>query len=218
MGGFILMNDVLLPQVNSNCRFCNFNQWMPAGVRVLNAAVNYDPFSVTIGNNNIATNLDQGSITRYNQVNQGYQTVTLSGSNGYIYVQKQVYIGDGMTTIAIINTASGLDLLPISDTACATNAFSSCIRVANLAYYSGPVNVELGNVIFSSVPFRDVTAFSRVSSGNYTARISRPQRPGNMLLSVPVNLSPNRIYTMYIMNWNASADAIQTLLVEDRRS
>lgn len=51
------MNDVLLPQVNNNCRFCNFNQWMPAGVRVLNAAVNYNPFSVTIGNTNMASSL-----------------------------------------------------------------------------------------------------------------------------------------------------------------
>lgn len=212
------MNDVLLPQVSNNCRFCNFNQWMPAGVRVLNAAVNYNPFSVSIGNTNIATNLDQGAITRYNQVNQGYQTVTLSGPNGYIYVQKQVYIGDGMTTIAIINAVSGLDLLPISDTACATNNFSACIRTANLAYYSGPINVRLGNLVFSSVPFRDVTSFSRVTAGNYTAQISRSQNPGNTLLSVPLNLNSNRIYTLYLMNWNPSSDAVQTFLVEDRRS
>ena len=127
------MNDVLLPQTNRNCRFCNFNQWMPAGVRVLNAAVNYNPFSVT----------------RYSQVNQGYQTVTLSGANGYIYLQKQVYVGDGMTTIAIVNAASGLDVIAISDTACATNSFSACIRVANLAYYSGPINVGLGILVRS---------------------------------------------------------------------
>lgn len=211
------MNDVLLPQTSSNCRFCNFNQWIPAGVRVLNAAVNYNPFSVTVGNTNMATSLDQGSITRYSQMNQGYQTVTLSGSNGYIYLQKPVYIGDGMTTVAIINAASGLDVMAISDTACAANSFSACIRVANLAYYSGPINVGLGNLVFSSVPFRDVTSFSRVSAGNYTARISRPQNPGNTLLSVPVNLNANRIYTLYLMNWNPSSDAIQTFLVEDRR-
>lgn len=212
------MNDVLLPQTNRNCRFCNFNQWMPAGVRVLNAAVNYNPFSVSVGNTNMASSLDQGAITRYSQVNQGYQTVTLSGANGYIYLQKQVYIGDGMTTIAIVNAASGLDVIAISDTACATNSLSACIRVANLAYYSGPINVGLGNLVFSSVPFRDVTSFSRVTSGNYTARISRPQNPGNILLSIPVNLNANRIYTLYLMNWNPSADAIQTFLVEDRRS
>ena len=211
------MNDVLLPQAGSNCRFCNFNQWIPAGVRVLNATVNYNPFSVSIGNTNMATSLDQGSITRYSQINQGYQTVTLSGSNGYIYLQKPVYIGDGMTTIAIINAASGLDVMAISDAACATNSFSACIRVANLAYYSGPINVGLGNLVFSSVPFRDVTSFSRVTAGNYTARISRLQNPGNTLLSVPVSLNANRIYTLFLMNWNPSSDAIQTFLVEDRR-
>ena len=212
------MNDVLLPQVNNNCRFCNFNQWMPAGVRVLNAAVNYNPFSVTIGNTNMASSLDQGSITRYSQINQGYQTITLSGSNGYVYLQKSVYIGDGMTTVAIINAASGLDVMAISDSACATNSFSACIRVANLAYYSGAVNVGMGNLIFSSTSFREVTSFSRVTAGSYTIRVSRSQRPGNILLSVPANLSANRIYTLYVMNWNATADALQTFLVEDRRS
>lgn len=212
------MYDALVAQQTNNCRFCNFNQWMPAGVRVLNAAVNYNPFSVSIGNVTVASSLDQGQITRYNQMNQGFQTVTVMGPNGYIYVQKQVFVGDGMTTIAIVNSSTGLDLLPVSDTACSTNGFSSCIRVANLAYYSGNLNVEMGNLIFSSVPFSEVTSFSRVSSGNYTVRISNPQRPGYVVLSVPVNLAANRIYTLYIMNWNPSADAIQTLLVEDRRN
>ena len=123
-----------------------------------------------------------------------------------------------MTTIVIINTASGLDLLPVSDSACATNSFSACIRVANVAYYSGPVNVRIGNVVFSSIPFQDVTSFSRVTSGSYTAQISRPQNPNNPLLSVPLNLNSNRIYTLYVMNWNPSSDAVQTFLVEDRRS
>ena len=88
------MNDVLLPQVSNNCRFCSFNQWMPAGVRVLNAAVNYNPFSVNIGGTNVAANLDQGNITRYVQVNQGFRARSLSPVPTDIFICKSRFISE----------------------------------------------------------------------------------------------------------------------------
>lgn len=212
------MNEILYPPQFGGCLFCSPNQWMPAGVRFLNAAVNYNPFAVSINNRTVSGSLDQGEITRYAQVNPGYQTVTLTSANGYIYLQKPVYIGDGMTTLAIVNAPSGLDVTAISDEACSTNPYSACIRVANLAYYSGDINARVGNIIFSSVAFGDAASFSRVAAGTYSATITRNQNPRNTLLTVPLTLSANRIYTLYVMNWNPSADAVQTLLVEDRRS
>ncbi len=200
------------------CLSCSSNQWVGAGVRVLNAAVNYNPFTVRIDNRVFQSNLSQGEITQYGRVNQGYHTVSLTGSGGYVYLQKQVYIGDGMTTLAIINTSMGVDVIAIEDMGCATNGRTACIRVGNLAAYSGDVNVALGNLIFTSVAVGEVASFSRVNAGTYTASIARAARPGNTLLNVPLNLAAGRIYTLYVMNWNPSADAVQTLLVEDRRS
>ncbi len=129
-----------------------------------------------------------------------------------------MYVGDGMATIAIVNSSTGLDLVSIRDTACPTDWTSSCFRVCNLAYYSGPVNASLGNIYFNSVNFADAASFSRLSSGNYTLRVARSARPENTLVTTPVTLNPSRIYTLYVLNWNPSADTIQTLLVEDRRS
>ena len=200
------------------CVFCNNNQWIRGGIRLLNAATGYNPFTVYIDNRAVFSGLDFSEVTQYRQLSQGYHTFSIMGSNGYVYLRKSMYVGDGMATIAIVNSSTGLDLVSIRDTACPTDWTSSCFRVCNLAYYSGPVNVSLGNIYFNSVNFADAASFSRLSSGNYTLRVARSARPDNTLVTTPVTLNPSRIYTLYVLNWNPSADTIQTLLVEDRRS
>ena len=200
------------------CIFCNNNQWINGGIRFLNAATAYNAFTVSIDNRPVFSNLEFAQITQYRRISQGYHTFTIMGSNGYVYLRKSMYVGDGMATIAIINSSTGLDLASIADTACPTTNTTSCFRVCNLAYYSGPVNVSIGNLYFNSVNFNQAASFSRLGSGNYTIRVARSARPGNTLLTTAVQLNPNRIYTLYVLNWNPSSDTIQTFLVEDRRS
>mgnify|MGYP000049008382 CR=1 FL=1 len=109
------------------------------------------------------------------------------GSNGYVYLRKSMYVGDGMATIAIVNSSRAWTWYH-RDTACPTDWTSSCFRVCNLAYYSGPVNASLGNIYFNSVNFADAASFSRLSSGNYTLRVARSARPENTLVTTPVTL------------------------------
>ena len=120
--------------------FCNNNQWIRGGIRLLNAATGYNPFTVYIDNQAVFSGLDFSEVTQYRQLSQGYHTFSIMGSNGYVYLRKSMYVGDGMATIAIVNSSTGLDLVSIRDTACPTDWTSSCFRVCNLAYYSGPVN------------------------------------------------------------------------------
>lgn len=207
-----------IPTPGIPCIFCNNNQWIRGGIRLLNAAAGYNAFSVFIDNRLVYTGFNFSEITNYRQVAQGYHTFTVAGSNGYVYLRKSLYVGDGMATIAIVNSSTGLDLISISDMACSVSGSTACFRVCNLAYYSGPVNANLGNVYFNSVAFSQATSFSRFSAGTYTLRIARSARPETALLTVPVTLNSLRIYTLYVLNWNPSADAVRTLLVEDRRS
>ena len=63
--------------------------------------------------------MDNGDLTSYVQAASGFQTVTVSGTNGYIYIQKMITIRAGSaSTVAIINTSTGLDLMEISDLSC----------------------------------------------------------------------------------------------------
>lgn len=205
------------PSPGSPCLFCGNNQWLRGAVRMLNAATGYNAFTVYIDNYPIYSGLNFAEVTPYRQISQGYHRFTIMASNGSVNLQKSIYVGDGMATIAIINTANGIDLTSISDIACPTNIGSSCFRACNLAFYSGDVNVSMGNILFNSVGFRQVVSFSRVQSGSYNLVVSRSARPENPLVSTTVTLNSNRIYTLYVLNWGASADTIQTLLVEDRR-
>lgn len=200
------------------CLFCNNNQWIRGGIRLLNAATGYNAFTVLIDGRTATMGLRFPEVTRYRQISQGYHVFTVMGTNGYTYIRKSLYVGDGMATVAIINSSTGLDLTVIEDTACPTRNNSACFRVCNLAYYSGPVNAAMGNVYLNAVSFNTATSFSPFEAGRYTLTVSRSARPEIPLITTPVTLNRRRIYTAYVLNWNPSPDTVQTLLVEDRRN
>lgn len=200
------------------CIFCNNNQWVQGAIRLLNAATNYNALTIYIDNRSIYSGLNFSEITQYRQLPQGRHTFTVKDMNGYVYIRKSLFIGDGMATIAIINSASGLDLMSIADTTCAINNNFTCFRVCNLAYYSGYINLSMRNLLFNTINFKETTSFSQLEPGNYNITVSRSIRPETALVTASVTLNPRRIYTFYVLNWNSSADAVQTLLVEDRRN
>lgn len=200
------------------CIFCNNNQWVQGAIRLLNAATNYNALTIYIDNRSIYSGLNFSEITQYRQLPQGRHTFTVKDMNGYVYIRKSLFIGDGMATIAIINSASGLDLMSIADTTCPINNNFTCFRVCNLAYYSGYINLSMRNLLFNTINFKETTSFSQLEPGNYNITVSRSIRPETALVTASVTLNPRRIYTFYVLNWNSSADAVQTLLVEDRRN
>lgn len=80
--------------------------------------------------------------------------------------------------MAIIPSAGGIDLMQISDTPCNNRPYGySCFRVANLAYYSNPLDVILydGRVVYSDVRFKEVTSFKRIRPGEYDFYSGRDQ-------------------------------------------
>ena len=141
-----------------------------ARVRFLNAAYGYSAFRIFIGNTRFVNLLNYASATNYGQIRAGYQTVTVAGTDGYIYIQKTMpFQAGGISTIAIINTASGLDLLQITDSCCPpTNGYSS-FRIGNLARNSSPMDVIMsdGRVVYSDLRFKEVAAFKRIMPGTY---------------------------------------------------
>ncbi|WP_242984440.1 DUF4397 domain-containing protein [Clostridium sp. chh4-2] len=198
------------------CLYCNAIPNAAASVRFLNASVGYNAFSIYVNNQLLTNDLNDGEITQYSQFTPGYITITVMGNNGYIYIQKSMSAVAGMTTFAIVNTASGLDLVSITDSPCTTPNFTACFRVCNLAFYTGPVNVVMNNLTFTNVKFAEPASFSKVRPGSYPVSVYQSRRPELALVTTYVNLNVNRIYTLYVLNWNTSADTVRTLLVEDR--
>ena len=210
-----------------------------ATTRFLNAAYGYPPFQVMVNNRVLGRTVNYGAMTNYAYVPTGYQTVTVSGLDGYIYVQKTLPFQSNIpSTIAIINSTTGMDLLQIMDSCCAPTDNSSNFRVSNLAYYSKPIDVLLrdGRVIYSDVQFKETTAFKRIRPCDYefifayTNLAAMPywqdiesMNPDMMRTSPPVQevasiqtiIRPGYSYTAYLLNAAQSPDAIQTFLVRD---
>ena len=154
----------------SNCTTTVTTWRRTASVRFLNAAYGYSAFRVHVGSGRFVSPLNYASASSYGRFRPGYHTVTVSGRDGYIYIQKSMLLQAGAaSTIAIINTASGLDLLQITDsTSRPTGGFAN-LRIGNLAYNSGPMDVLMsdGRVVYSDLRFKEVGAFKRIRPGVY---------------------------------------------------
>ena len=209
-------------------------------VRFLNAAFGYQAFRVFVGNTRAVNLLNYASATNYGRVGSGYQTVTVTGTDGYIYIQKTMpFQANGISTIAIINTAGGLDLLQITDSCCPpTNGFAS-FRVGNLAINTGPLDVIMsdGRVVYSDLRYKEVGVFKRIMPGTYqffyadTDLMPMPASadietmdsawlgvypPHETFGSLYLNVVSNAIYSVYLLQSGSGRNQIQNLILMDR--
>ena len=209
-------------------------------MRLLNAAYDYPPFRISVGNNRFVNRLNYAAVTGYGRFRAGYQTVTVSSLNGYVYLQKSMpFPANGITTIAIINTAGGLDLLQITDSCFPPSHGWSSFRVGNLAYNSGPLDVLLGDgrVIYSDLRYKEVAAFKRIMPGTYqffyadTNLAPMPAAmdietldpawlgvypPHEIFGSFYLNISSSEVYTIYLLQNGPGRNNIQNLILVDR--
>ena len=209
-----------------------------ARVRILNAGYGYRPFRILINNTRVVNWLGYAAFSPYGRVPAGYQTVTVTGMDGYVYIQKSLPFEVGqIMTIAIINTPSGLDLLQIPDNCCRPNGNFANFRVSNLALNSPPVDVLLGDgrVVYSDVRCKETTPFKRIRPGAYqfffaeTALAPMPSWMDietldsafigtyplpNTLASLYLNAANSVSYTAYLIP--GSPTTIQVLLAETR--
>lgn len=87
-----------------------------AAVRFLNATYGYAAFRIFIDGTRAVSLLDSGSASGYIRLSSGPHTITVSGQDGYTYIEKSFLFTSGTTsTIAIVNRAGGLDLIKIAD-------------------------------------------------------------------------------------------------------
>ena len=77
------------------------------------------PSRIFIGSTLAVRSLEFTAVSSYRRMASGYRSVTVSGQDGYIYLQKTLPFQDNApVTVAVVQTAGGLDLVPISDVCC----------------------------------------------------------------------------------------------------
>ena len=205
----------------------------------MNAAYGYPAFRVYVGNRRAASLLNFASLSGYTRLAAGYQTVTVTGTDGYIYIQKTIpFESGGRFTVAVINRPGGLDLLRITDTCCFAPSRAAHFRVGNLARNSGALDVLLpdGRAAYSDVRFKEITSFKRIAPGAYeflfaeTNQLPAPAYTDIETLdsafiganslpdtaaSVYLQVTRGRAYTVYLLQSGQGYNAISPLVVED---
>lgn len=210
----------VIPGVTFPCFNCTATSF--GRVRFLNTATGYQPFFVYLGNWMVASGLGNGDITSYVQSASGTTTVTVSGANGYVYIQKSIQVrASSSMTIAIINTASGLDIMEISDISCNAPSGNSCLRACNLSQNLGPFDVAIGNqnstyTAFTNVRYREVTPYTSFYPGWYQLFISRTGAfPSTYVATAAANMNANTSYTLYIFNAANATEGLRTMVVSN---
>lgn len=205
----------------------------------MNAAYGYPAFRVYVGNRRAARLLNFASLSAYVRLAAGYQTVTVTGTDRYIYIQKTIpFEAGGRFTIAVINRPGGLDLLRITDNCCFTSLQAAHFRVGNLARNSGALDVLLpdGRAVYSDVRFKEIASFKRIAPGAYeflfaeTNQLPAPAYSDIETLdsvfiganplpdtaaSVYLQVTRGRAYTVYLLQNGQSYNAVSPLVVED---
>lgn len=212
----------IFPGIGFPCYNCTTSSSL-GRVRILNASSGYPPFNVSLGNWRIGEQLDNGNLTSYVQASSGFQTVTVSGTNGYIYIQKMITIRSGSaSTVAIINTSTGLDLLEISDLSCNGPSGTTCIRACNLSPDLGPFDVALENRgnsyrTFTNVRFQEVTPFSSFAAGWYSIYVFRTNafNNSNAIAAASASLKAGKSYTLYMFNDPSNTGGLRTLILSN---
>lgn len=144
-----------------------------AEVRFLHAAINAVPVTISIDSRTVASDLSYAGATAYTRIADGYRTVTVMSARApraILFRQNLPFRAGDKTTIAIINSANGIELLQISDNICTgCQAGNAYFRMANLSYNSVPVDLLLfdGRIVFADVHFKEVTPYRRARPGEY---------------------------------------------------
>lgn len=224
---------------NNNCSGGNCNRPGQARVRFLNAAYNYPDLRISVSNTRFVNRLSYASVTSYGRVRDGYQTVTVSNTGGRIYIQRSMpFQANGLSTIAVIKTAGGLDLLQIADRCCPPSNGASSFRVGNLAYNSTALDVIMsdGRVVYGDLRYKEVSAFRRIMPGTYQffyANTSLTPMPAGLDIeamdpawlgvyppqqtfgSLLLNVSGGEIITVYLLQNGTGQNNIQNMIIVD---
>ena len=213
-----------------------------ANVRVLNGAANYGEVAISIGSKSLSESLPFATATSYIPIEEGFRTVTVSSATYpkyIIYRQMIPFVAGVSMTLALVNSANGIGIQTMIDLPCRGGARNlSCLRMANLSYNSGPLDLMLadGRVVFSEVRFKEVTQYKRAMAGNYSfVVVNSPNRPmpivselmltneranqnrriQNGLLEFSIDMRANTLYTIYILGNDGYLPQLQAYVLEN---
>lgn len=88
-----------------------------SAVRFINAARGYPDLRVSVNGTRVVALLAPGEVSCYNRIAPGTRTVTVAGTDGYIYLQRPITFANASAYLLVITPRNGgLDLTQAEDT------------------------------------------------------------------------------------------------------
>lgn len=204
-------------------------------IRFLFAAINQPPLTLFLNNDRLGSPIRYTDMTLYHRIPVGANRILVADtrrSNGVSASITLPVFQNQMSTIAIINSPFGIELMVISDMPCLHRQNKSCLRTVNLSPNSSPANLFLSRtgLIFQDVAFQTVTSYRQLNPGNYTAYITDFRTtafPASNQLQIAIsggsflpwiqsnlNLQRNTAYTLYLLGNANGFPTPQAILAE----
>lgn len=201
-----------------------------AQVRFLHAIAGGAPVMISVGPTVFNSKLAYQNITSYGRVASGYRTITVVSADNpsNVLLRKSVtFTAGSQVTIALVNAASGIQLLVVSDELCSNKSWnSSCIRFVNLSYGSGSLSVQLdtGMSVFEDIDFMEISPFKQIGTGTYYFNVYQSSpgiQPRNIsedmggagFTSFELQVGSNEMYTVYLVGSTFTAPPLQAVIV-----
>ncbi|WP_352401158.1 DUF4397 domain-containing protein [Anaerotignum sp.] len=189
-------------------------------VRVIHTVPDAPNVDIYANDNLIVSNLAFGEYTEYLAIPEGNYSISLyvAGTKDSPVITDMLSVNrNSYTTVAAAGNLSEIELRAINDSDQAKKTGKAMVRFLHLSPNAPAVDITLpnGTVIFSNIPFENITSYIDVLPMNYTLQV-RVAGTDNVVLTVPnVDLSKEKFYTVYAIGLVGQEPELQALLIED---
>lgn len=211
-------------------------------VRFLMAASAPHPLTVSIDGMIYGNNASFGTIGEYFPISDGFHQISIYYTSGprILLLEKVLpFRGGEQATVVIADSeASGIDLIPVSDTACRNPSSGyGCLRTANMSFSGSVFDLLLktGEPVFRDIPYTAVAPYKQAEEGDWSFQVSSltcsdtyREIPAISLkssfssclwiapvLDFQVSIKAGKSYTAYLIGDPWAGRPLQALITED---
>jgi hypothetical protein len=180
-------------------------------IRVMNASPDIGSLNILIDGKNVSSSLSYPGFTDYLSVASGSRKLevqTVSSTTDLIDQNVSVSSG-GSTTVMLVNYASDLSVLTLTDDNTAPTSGNFKMRVINASPTLGPMDVYIlpqgesvptSNATITNLAFQSASSYQTLTAGSYEVYFTLPNTKSVYIDSGPITLTAGQIRTVVAIN------------------
>jgi hypothetical protein len=180
-------------------------------IRVMNASPDIGSLNILIDGKNVSSSLSYPGFTDYLSVASGSRKLevqTVSSTTDLVDQNVSVSSG-GSTTVMLVNYASDLSVLTLTDDNTAPTSGNFKMRIVNASPTLGPMDVYIVpqgenitnvNATITSLAFKSASPYQTLTAGAYEVYFTLPNTKSVYIPTGPLTLESGQIRTVVAIN------------------